>query len=340
MEYKRYRVNRNDNTSGVTGVSWHARRKMWQARITYDHTTYTLGYFDKFEDAVAIRQKAEQGEIPLVKKREKKKESSQTTKEIRKKKRSETPPLSETAAKITLGKAYYGLVPLKLYWDQSYTPPQWMATCRCDCGRIVPIRAADIGKVKSCGCWKQGQTKALKLWSQLHNTSGVTGVTWLKRRNCWEVNIKVRGIKYYLGQYLSLSDAIGIRQEAENHRADIEEWYQQFVQTHAINKKTIPSREYKPRKSSRGGKQGKEWLLRSPEGQVFRVKNLSQWCTQNRGLFERSQTTVYNAFIVMATQLRRGEPQTPFCGWTLEKLPEYEKKTSGENTQRRETEGQ
>ena len=337
MEYKRYRVRRNNNTSGATGVSWHARRKMWQARITYNHTTYTLGYFDKFEDAVEVRRKAEQGEIPLVQKRQLKKESDLA---IRTRKDTVIPPLSDAASKIVLGKAYYGLVPLKLYWDQSYTPPQWMATCRCDCGRIVPIRAADIGKVKSCGCWKSGQTEALNVWSKLHNTSGVTGVSWLKRRNCWEANLKCRGIKYYLGQYSELREAISVRLEAEKHRADIEEWYPQFVQTHAINKKTIPSREYKPRKSSRGGKQGKEWLLRSPEGQVFRVKNLSQWCTQNSGLFERSQTTVYNAFIVMATQLRRGEPQTPFCGWTLEKLPEYEKKTSGENTQRRETEGQ
>ncbi len=48
-----------NNTSGHTGVSWHKRRGCWYARISFKGKTYGLGYFDKYEDAVKARVKAE-----------------------------------------------------------------------------------------------------------------------------------------------------------------------------------------------------------------------------------------------------------------------------------------
>ena len=50
---------RKDNTSGVTGVCWDKSRNMWFARIEYNKKCINLGYFIKFEDAVAARRKAE-----------------------------------------------------------------------------------------------------------------------------------------------------------------------------------------------------------------------------------------------------------------------------------------
>lgn len=48
-----------NNTSGVTGITWHKRDMVWQARIKVNYKYIHLGYFEKFDDAVKARKKAE-----------------------------------------------------------------------------------------------------------------------------------------------------------------------------------------------------------------------------------------------------------------------------------------
>jgi hypothetical protein len=45
----------SNNTSGVTGVSWHKKAKRWQAHGKLDGKCYNLGYFDSKNDAIAAR---------------------------------------------------------------------------------------------------------------------------------------------------------------------------------------------------------------------------------------------------------------------------------------------
>lgn len=56
--YNRVRPQRN-NTSGVTGVGWHAGKKKWQARIRACGRTIHLGQFDDLEEAAKARREAE-----------------------------------------------------------------------------------------------------------------------------------------------------------------------------------------------------------------------------------------------------------------------------------------
>lgn len=49
-----------NNTSGVTGVIWHKRDNVWQARIKVNYKYIHLGYFNSFEDAVKARKEAEE----------------------------------------------------------------------------------------------------------------------------------------------------------------------------------------------------------------------------------------------------------------------------------------
>jgi len=49
---------RSDNTSGVTGVSWHKVKKKWQAMIKAGKTIH-LGHFINKEDAIQARKEAE-----------------------------------------------------------------------------------------------------------------------------------------------------------------------------------------------------------------------------------------------------------------------------------------
>jgi hypothetical protein len=47
------------------------------------------------------------------------------------------------------------------------------------------------------------------------NTSGHKGVTWNKKRNCWQVQMRANNKVYYVGSYTLLSDAVQARSIAE-----------------------------------------------------------------------------------------------------------------------------
>jgi len=49
---------RSDNTSGVKGVCWNARKRKWFARIHVDKKTMSLGYYDDLELADLVVQEA------------------------------------------------------------------------------------------------------------------------------------------------------------------------------------------------------------------------------------------------------------------------------------------
>jgi hypothetical protein len=50
----------SNNTSGVTGVSWHKKCNQWIARIGYKNENIYLGQFDDFDEAVKVRKEAEE----------------------------------------------------------------------------------------------------------------------------------------------------------------------------------------------------------------------------------------------------------------------------------------
>lgn len=53
LENNRNQKRRNDNTSGLKGVSWNKRDKKWRAAISVLGRTKNLGYFDTPEEAHA-----------------------------------------------------------------------------------------------------------------------------------------------------------------------------------------------------------------------------------------------------------------------------------------------
>ncbi len=48
-----------NNTSGVTGVSYHKRKGQWYARISFKGKQYSLGYYDNMDEAINARRRAE-----------------------------------------------------------------------------------------------------------------------------------------------------------------------------------------------------------------------------------------------------------------------------------------
>lgn len=59
VEMLRSRKIRKNNTSGVCGVTWSSRGKVWRATICFKGKSYYLGGYREFEDAVNARKQAE-----------------------------------------------------------------------------------------------------------------------------------------------------------------------------------------------------------------------------------------------------------------------------------------
>lgn len=50
---------RSNNSTGVTGVTWHKAAKKWMASIQSNKKLKYLGLFEKFDDAVSVRKNAQ-----------------------------------------------------------------------------------------------------------------------------------------------------------------------------------------------------------------------------------------------------------------------------------------
>ena len=112
--------------------------------------------------------------------------------------------------------------------------------CRCDCGNVclVSVSALRKGMTKSCGCYYQESrnncdnyrrdkvesTNLSQLVSakrqRASNSSGVTGVHYIKRLGKWEAYISFQKKRYYLGVYFKKEDAVKVRKEAEEKLHD------------------------------------------------------------------------------------------------------------------------
>lgn len=121
---------------------------------------------------------------------------------------------------------------------------QWK--CKCDCGNIVLVTTTYLktGHTKSCGCLSREMASSrlqsekfiksrenyrknnfLKENTSLaligskkvrkNNTSGVTGVNYIKNIKKWNASIFFKGKKINLGYFENIDNAIKARKEAE-----------------------------------------------------------------------------------------------------------------------------
>lgn len=60
VEMLKKRTVRCNNTSGVPGVDWLAKKQRWRAMICFKGKRHYLGSYKKFEDAVTARKRAEE----------------------------------------------------------------------------------------------------------------------------------------------------------------------------------------------------------------------------------------------------------------------------------------
>lgn len=118
----------------------------------------------------------------------------------------------------------------------------WRCECICDCGKTAyqSVNKLRSGRVHSCGClYNETRPECVKARRDMkndtsisalvsakrphaNNTSGFPGVSYDKRRNQWEAKIHFRKMRYYLGAYPTLQEAVAVRKEAERRIHDPE----------------------------------------------------------------------------------------------------------------------
>lgn len=111
---------------------------------------------------------------------------------------------------------------------------------KCDCGKLTykTVNALKTGRVLSCGClYIQSRSETIKsrrdfiddtslsslvLSKKLNsrNKSGYTGVWFNKRTEKWEAMINFKKVRFRLGQFSCINDAVSARKRAEKEIHD------------------------------------------------------------------------------------------------------------------------
>ncbi len=234
VEMIRANTVRRNNTSGVPGVEWMAKKQRWRATICFKGKRRYLGSFENLEDAVKARKQAEgalfepflaacAGEIP----QDEAPDIDEVCRPV---------PRDYSKQRLDLAGKRFGQLTALAPAENVGSMTAWR--CRCDCGRETVVLTAHLrsGHSTSCGCKPKGtfvdgtcveliRSKTIRR----SNTSGVTGVEWMPRTNQWKAVIFFKGKRHYLGCYGKFEDAVKARKRAEEELFD--RFLEEFSQT-------------------------------------------------------------------------------------------------------------
>lgn len=90
--------------------------------------------------------------------------------------------------------------------------------CRCECGNtaVVPASQLTTGNTVSCGCLKKEWASVRSLFNNHpHSATGYKGVYYNQATGKYMAIIINEGIRYNLGSYKRLTDAVKARRRAE-----------------------------------------------------------------------------------------------------------------------------
>lgn len=224
VEMIRTRPVRSNNTSGVTGVDWLASKGRWRATICFKGKRRYLGSYEKLEDAVKARKRAEEevfepflsacaGEVPPS--------GLRPIEEA-------CPPVARdyNDQRLDLAGERFGMLTVLEPAENIGAMTAWR--CRCDCGKELAVMTGHLRSGQtSCGCkpscnFVDGTCIELLRAKTIrkNNTSGVTGVDWNASANKWKASICFKGKRHYLGCYANFEDAVKARKMAEERYHD------------------------------------------------------------------------------------------------------------------------
>lgn len=208
----------NNLKKDTTGIKQVKRKNgyKYQSRISIHGKYHHLGTFDNFEDAYRARQSAlkklpQKGKTHYVKK--------------------------SSLVDLT-GKRFGHLTAIRKLPYDGTNNNIWL--CQCDCGQMAEVVSSALtrGVRVSCGSRVHqeehtekgrkaikeklyvdnlavGRIDSSKIKKSKRNTTGVTGVWFSKQKNRYIAEIKLNGLKSYLGSFKTLEEAKAARLKAE-----------------------------------------------------------------------------------------------------------------------------
>ena len=217
VEMIRARTVRSNNTSGVPGVEWMAKKQRWRSTICFKGKRRYLGSYEKFEDAVKARKKAEEDVFDTFLDVHSGKISQGEIKDAEE----ACPSIARDYPRLDLTGQTFGQLTVLAPAENIGSMTAWR--CRCSCGKEIVVETAHLRSGQtSCGCkpcWNFVDGTFIELLRsktiRRNNTSGVTGVEWVPASKKWKAVIFFKGKRYYLGCYEDFEDAVAARKQAE-----------------------------------------------------------------------------------------------------------------------------
>ena len=207
--------NLKKDTAGIKQVKRKNGYK-YQSRISIHGKYHHLGTFDNFEDAYRARQSA----LKKLPQKEK------------------THYVKKSSLVDLTGKRFGHLTAIRKLPYDGTNNNIWL--CQCDCGQMTEVVSSALTRGVRVTCGSQvhqeehtekgrkaikeklyvdnlavGRIDSSKIKKSKRNTTGVTGVWFSKQKNRYIAEIKLNGLKSYLGSFKTLEGAKAARLEAE-----------------------------------------------------------------------------------------------------------------------------
>ena len=212
--------NLKKDTAGIKQVKRKNGYK-YQSRISIHGKYHHLGTFDNFEDAYNARQAALKNIPPKEK----------------------THYVKKSSLVDLTGKRFGHLTAIRKLPYDGTNNNIWL--CQCDCGQMTEVVSSALTRGVRVTCGSQvhqeehtekgrkaikeklyvdnlavGRIDSSKIKKSKRNTTGITGVWFSKQKNRYIAEIKLNGLKSYLGSFKTLEEAKTARLEAERKILD------------------------------------------------------------------------------------------------------------------------
>ena len=162
----------------------------------------------------------------------------------------------------------------------------WLFECKCGNTVELPATRALLGNTLSCGCLKGEALKASRKYydgtsivqsmtekvESTRSSSGYTGVS--PKRDKWQAHITYKGIRYSLGSYFDINDAVKARARAKEIVIADAQGLLNFYAELEKNFPQLPNRRTEPKKKFTST----EWTVNNTPGSAAKRSNNTSGC--------------------------------------------------------------
>ena len=162
----------------------------------------------------------------------------------------------------------------------------WLFECKCGNTVELPATRALLGNTLSCGCLKGEALKASRKYydgtsivqsmtekvESTRSSSGYTGVS--PKRDKWQAHITYKGVRYSLGSYFDIDDAVKARARAKEIVIADAQGLLDFYTELEKSFPQLPSRRTEPKKKFAST----EWTVNNTPGSAAKRSNNTSGC--------------------------------------------------------------